>query len=130
MKSTLLSVVDAAEKEGRAAEALSLFKDIKSVDDLRKLDDVTFFTGFLEGVMQMQPRLRDAFRGTTLEVIGHVREGPDVIHVVYRGTVTMGDVKVTKLSVMSLKSNANEWRLLLTGDIEGMAATLKRQFGQ
>lgn len=129
LKSTLLPVVDAAEKKGRVDEALSIFKNVESTADLRKLDDVAFFTAFFEGMMKLQPRLRDAFRGMTLEVIGHVAEGQDVIHVVYRGTVTQGDLKMSKMSVMSLKANGDEWGMLLTGDIEGMAAVLKRQFG-
>jgi hypothetical protein len=128
LRSTMLSVVDAAEAKGRTAEALATFKNVRSADELRKLDDVAFFTVFLEGMMQVQPRLRDALRGMTSDVIGHVAEGPDVVHVVYRGTVTQGDVKLTKLSVMSLKSNGDGWGMLLTGDIEGMAAALKRQF--
>lgn len=127
-KVTLLEVVTEAEKQERVDEVLTIFKNVKSADDLRKLDDVAFFTAFFEGVMQLQPRVRDALRGTTLDVIGHVPEGPDVIHVVYRGTVTQGDVKVSKMSVMSLKAHGDDWGMLLTGDIEGMAAMLKRQF--
>lgn len=128
LKSTLLAVVDTAEKSGRVDEALSIFKNVKSADDLRKLGDVAFFTAFLEGMMQMQPRLRETFRGMTLEVIGHVPEGSDVTHVVYRGTISQDDMKVSKMSVMSLKANGNSWGMLLTGDIEGMTAILKRQF--
>ena len=128
LKATLLEVVAEAEKQERVDEVLTIFKNVNSADDLRKLDDVAFFTAFFEGVMQLQPRIRDALQGTTLDVIGHVPEGPDVIHVVYRGTVTQGDVKVSKMSVMSLKSHGDDWGMLLTGDIEGMAAMLKRQF--
>lgn len=128
LKVTLLEIVTEAEKQERVDEVLTIFKNVKSADDLRKLDDVAFFTAFFEGVMQLQPRVRDALRGTTLDVIGHVPEGLDVIHVVYRGTVTQGDVKVSKMSVMSLKAHGDDWGMLLTGDIEGMAAMLKRQF--
>lgn len=129
LKSTLLAVVDAAEEKERVDEILSLFKDAESAADLRKLDDVAFFTAFFEGAMEKQPRLRNALRGMTLDVIGHVAEGADVIHVVYRGTVTQGEVKVSKMSVMSLKANGDDWGMLLTGDIENMAAMLKLQFG-
>lgn len=128
LRATLLEVVAEAEKQERVDEVLTIFKNVKSADDLRKLDDVDFFAAFFEGVMQLQPRIRDALQGTTLNVIGHVPEGPDVIHVVYRGTVTQGDVKVSKMSVMSLKAHGDDWGMLLTGDIEGMAAMLKRQF--
>ncbi len=129
LKSTLLAVADIAEKQGRIDEVLSVFKNAGSAADLRKLDDVAFFTAFLEGVMQKQPRLRDAFGGMTMDVIGHVPEGPDIIHVVYRGTVTQGEAKVSKISVMTLKANGDDWGMHLTGDIEGIATRMKRQFG-
>lgn len=128
LKSTLLAVVDTAEKKGRVKEALGIFKDVNSASDLRQLDDVAFFTAFFVGVMEMQPRLRDAFRGMTLDVIGHVPEGADLIHVVYRGTVTQGGIKVSKMSVVSLKAKGDDWGMLLTGDIENIAVMLKRQF--
>lgn len=128
LRSTLLTVIDAAEKKGRVNEALVIFKNVRSATDLQRLDDVAFFTSFFEGLMQIQPRLRDSFRGMTLDVIGHVREGSDVIHVVYRGTVVQGDAKVSKMSVISLKANGDDWGMLLTGDIESTATVLKRQF--
>ena len=78
--------------------------------------------------METRPRLHDAFRGTTLDVIGHVPEGEDLIHVVYRGTVTQGGIKVSKMSVVSLKAKGDDWGMLLTGDIENIAVMLKRQF--
>ncbi len=128
LRSILLAVLDAAEKKECVDDVLSIFKNVKSAAALRQLDDVAFFTAFFEGMMQGQPRVRDAFRGMTLEVIGHVSEGPNVIHVVYRGTVVQGEAKVSKMSVMSLKANGDDWGMLLTSDVEGIASMLKRQF--
>jgi hypothetical protein len=128
LRSTLLDVVEAAEQEGAVDDVLSMFKNVASVDELRGLDDVAMFTAFFEGMMQMQPRLREAFRGMTIDVIGHVPEGPDVVHAVYRGTITHGQTKVSKMSVMSLKADGDGCGMLLTGDIEAMAAALKQQF--
>ena len=129
MKASLLEVVDAAEEKGRVAEALSIFKGVKEADQLRKMNDAEFFTAFFDGMLSLQPRIRDTFKGMTLEVVGHVPEGNDVVHVVYRGTATVGEVKISKMSVMSLKADGDSWRMLLTGDIEGMAAMMKLQFG-
>lgn len=127
-KSAILEVIDAAEKVGREDELLPLFKDATALSDLRKLDDEAFFVSFYEGATRLQPRLRDAMKGMTIEVLGHVKEGTDLLHVVYRGTAKSGDLKVSKLSVMSMKPNGDRWGLLLTSDLEVLAATLKRQF--
>lgn len=127
-KTAILDVMDSAEKAGREGELLSLFKDVTAVSDLRNLNDAAFFASFYEGVIKMQPRIRDSMKGMTIEVIGNVKEGTDVLHVVYRGTVNSGDLKVSQLSVMSMKANGDRWGMLLTSDLEVLAATLKKQF--
>jgi hypothetical protein len=127
-KTAILDVMDSAEKAGREGELLSLFKDVTAVSDLRNLDDAAFFASFYEGVIKMQPRIRDSMKGMTIEVIGNVKEGTDMLHVVYRGTVNSGDLKVSQLSVMSLKASGERWGMLLTSDLEVLAATLKKQF--
>lgn len=129
LKSTLLAVLDAAEKKERVDEVVRLFKGAESAADIRKLDDVAFLAAFFEGGMERQPRIRNAVRDMTFDVIGHVSEGADVIHVVYRGTVTQGGIKISKMSVMSLKPHGDDWGMLLSGDIESMATILKLQFG-
>lgn len=128
VKGSLLAVVDAAEEKERVEEVLRIFNNVTSADDLRQLDDVAFFTAFFEGVLKMQPRLRNVLGGMTLNVIGHVPEGADILHVVYRGTFTQGDIKFSKMEVMSLKAHGEAWGMLLTGDLEGMTQALKRQF--
>ena len=127
-KTAILDVMDSAEKAGREGQLLSLFKDVTAVSDLRNLNDAAFFASFYEGVIKMQPRIRDSMKGMTIEVIGNVKEGTDVLHVVYRGTVNSGDLKVSQLSVMSMKANGDRWGMLLTSDLEVLAATLKKQF--
>jgi hypothetical protein len=129
LKKRLLEVVDAAEEKGRAAETLKIFKGVSEPGQLRAMDDTEFFTAFFEGMLALQPRVRDAFKDMALDVVGHVREGDDVVHVVYRGTTSVGNVKISKMSVMSLKADGESWRMLLSGDIEGMAAMMKLQFG-
>lgn len=127
-KTAILDVMDSAEKAGREGELLSLFEDVTAVSDLRKLDDKAFFESFYKGVIKMQPRIRDSMKGMTIEVIGHVKEGADMLHVVYRGTVNSGDLKISQLSVMSMKKSGERWGMLLTNDLEALAATLKKQF--
>lgn len=60
------------------------------------------------------------------DVLGAVKEG-EIVHLVTRATVGAGELKVTQLEVVSLKPSGDTWRLLLSGQIEGMAQALKAQ---
>ena len=128
LKRSLLSVADAAEELDAADEILNLFKDVPSVDALRELDDAAFFVAFLEGSMQLRPVIRETLSNMTTQIIGAVAEGTDVVHVVYRGTVTYGEQKIAKLSVISFKANGETWGMLLSGDVEANVVMLKEYF--
>lgn len=129
-REVMLDVSRAAKERGEEEDFLEMFKGVKSLDQLSQLDDAQTFVAFLDGMMDLQPRVRSALRGTTIQVVGHVAEGTDLVHVVYRGTVKQGDFEVTKLTVMSLqRTEDGHWAMLMTDDIKAMAATLKRQMG-
>lgn len=128
LKAMLLSVAGAADQQGQADEILALFDGIRTLDELRKLDDAAFFISFFKAMMEQRPEIKNALRGMSLKVIGHVAEGDGVVHVVYRGTVSTEGLTITKMAVMSLKSTESGWGMLLTGDIENMANMLKRRF--
>ncbi|QNN21588.1 hypothetical protein HED60_04635 [Planctomycetales bacterium ZRK34] len=127
-KTVLLDIVDAAEKANQADQVMILFSDVPSTQALRDLDDASLFIAFLKGVMKIQPQIRNALQNMTVEIIGHVAEGPDVAHVVYRGSMSQQGITITKLAVMSFKSNGAGWGMLMTGDLEAMTAGLKLRF--
>ena len=68
--------------------------------------------------------------GAEARVLGHVPEGTDLAHVVYRMTITVDGLKVTKMEVLSLQRTDSGWAMLLRSDIETMAAALRQRFGR
>jgi hypothetical protein len=118
-------VVDLAEKtEGGASEMLQLFDGVTSVAQLRKLDDAKFFTSFYKGMAALQPDLLDALKGSETEVLGHIMEGDDTAHVIYRLSTTGSSAKQTE--VVSLQKTKTGWGVMLTGEFEGLADALRQ----
>jgi hypothetical protein len=129
LKALLTTVVEAAAKEGQSKQVLRLFDGVASADALKKLDDVQFFVRFLRGVTRLKPELKQALGGAEARVLGHVMEGKDTAHVVYRMTVSVGGAKMTKMDVTSLRKSEVGWRMLLSTELEGIATILKQKFG-
>lgn len=77
-------------------------------------------------VTKMNPEVSSALATSKSQILGHVLEGPDTAHVVYRMTAKTQGITVTKVAVMPVKKVGASWGGLLTGDVEGMAAALSR----
>ena len=118
-------VLDSAAASKAESEILGLFHEAKSVAALNELTDQQFFTSFLQGVTGRIPNLKDALGGAEFEILGHVKEGADVAHVVTRIKISMAGASVKKMSVISLRRDGKTWKMLLTGELEGLAAMLK-----
>jgi len=63
------------------------------------------------------------------EVLGEVREG-EVIHLVTRTTVGIGELSITQMEVVSMKPHGDSFALLLSGQIDGIAKMLSAKFRQ
>jgi hypothetical protein len=85
------------------------------------------FVHFLTNLSQAMPMLRQMLNDSTYDFIGHVDEGGNQTHVVYRATLTTGGTAVTKMEVLTLKRDGEEWKVMLTGDIESFVGGLTRQ---
>ncbi|HXG11466.1 MAG TPA: hypothetical protein VNK04_17055 [Gemmataceae bacterium] len=126
-KALLLSIVDAAAKDGQEKQILVLFSGVRTADDLKKLDETQFFVAFYRGVTRLRPEMKQLLGGAEVQTLGYVMEGKDTAHVVYRMTVSAEGAKVTKLDVLSLQKTGTGWGMLLSGDIEGIANLLKQK---
>lgn len=85
------------------------------------------FVRFMRNLTAAIPRMRQMLASSTYQFIGHVDEGGNQTHVVYRATLETGGAEVTKMEVLTLKRDGEEWRVMLTGDIESLVGGLGRQ---
>jgi hypothetical protein len=84
------------------------------------------FVRFLDNLHRAAPMMQRMLADSSYEFIGHVDEGGNQTHVVYRVTMNTGGASVTKLEVLSLKRDGEEWKVMLTGEIEGLLTGLTR----
>jgi len=123
-RTTMSAVVDSAAEAKAESQILALFHEAKSVAALREMSDQQFFTSFLQG-LTANPMMKEALGGAECEILGHIKEGATIAHVVGRIKVTMRGASVKKMTVISLQQHGKTWRMLLTGELEGLAAMLK-----
>jgi hypothetical protein len=101
----------------------------KSAAEVAALPNAELFARFFRTLVSGAPELSGLFAGADLVPVGHVLEGNDVAHVVFRMKVAADGVTITKVQAMSLRRSGQTWRVLLSGDFEGLAAALARRTG-
>ncbi|MGH7586861.1 MAG: hypothetical protein ACREMH_11480 [Gemmatimonadales bacterium] len=97
--------------------------------DFAATSDTALFAAFLRTVTGNSPEFMAVMKDAKTTWVGHVDEGADITHVVYRLHLAYEGIAITKLDVMSLKRSGSEWRAVLKGDVRGIAEALRRQVG-
>jgi hypothetical protein len=116
-----------ADSTGQLCERL--FATTSSAE-IAALPDAELFARFFRTLVGGTPEIGGMFAGADMVPVGHVLEGNDVAHVVFRMKVTASDgVTITKVQAMSLRRSGPTWRVLLSGEFEGLAAALARRTG-
>jgi hypothetical protein len=81
---------------------------------------------FMDGFMRLAgEQLSGASFGDT-DVLGTVREN-DVVHVLARATTKIKELQIKTVTVVSTRKSGVDWKLMLTGELEGLAAALSAQ---
>ena len=115
--------------ESEDAMAMQVFTGDDSIGNISNESPEAFFTRFMKWVMTINPDMKSSMESAKIEPVGHVMEG-DLAHVVYRMKVEMLGTFVTQISAITLKKNGDEWKLMLTGEIEGMSKLLEANINQ
>lgn len=127
-KNILSAVANLAKEKKSEKQFLSFFYNITSSDQLSKLSSKDFFVAFYQGLIAQNPLITQTLQGAVVVPLGHVKDGEDLAHVVYRITMKLENVETQKISVITLKRYQTTWRVLLTSDIETLASNLKQIF--
>jgi len=126
-KDLLVSVLEATGETDRATQMglVSFFDGARDAEAVIALEPEELFAAFMRGVVSQSPQMREAFAGVDFEIIGTVYEGNDLAHVVYRMQMSLEGLDMTQVDVVSLRRSGTDWRMLLTGEFEGLAEQLK-----
>lgn len=125
-KSSFVPFIEAAPAGEQQNQVLKQLFGGKSVAELKELAPPAFFQTFMASFATLNPMIKQGLAGAEAEFLGHVDEGPDKTHVVFRMTVTMAEVKIQKMDVASLQKDGSEWKALLKGDMQAMIAGMLR----
>jgi hypothetical protein len=74
--------------------------------------------------------MAEALRSARIQMLGHVNEGGDTTHVVYRMALTIDSIPITRMDVMTLARSPQGWRGLLKGDVSALAARIRAAIEQ
>jgi hypothetical protein len=108
-----------ADKSGQFGEA---FFGVKTPAEFDALSDVAAFEALMTNLTKNIPLFTDVLKSAEFSIVGSVAEGTELVHVVYRTGAKAEGLTISKLSVVSLRRHQGRWRLLLTGNIDGLAA--------
>ena len=113
----------AADESGQVG---NMFFGVAGVPQYDAMSDSATFVALMVNLTKNLPAFAEAMKTAEFHIVGTVGEGKDLVHVVYRADAKVEDLAMSKMSVLSLRRFGDEWRLLLTGSLEGLAARLSQ----
>lgn len=102
---------------------------VPTLAQARALSDTAVFAALISRIMVSQAQLQDFMHDATIQFLGHVPEGQDTVHVVYRMSYDKGPAAISKMAVFSMLRMGNTWRGLLAMDLRMLGAMLRRSAG-
>ena len=100
-----------------------------TAESLEALSDTDFFAGIFNFIM-MQAEAAGGLNFDGLEILGEVREGEDISHLVTRNRISIGAMDIEAMEVVSLRRTGEEWRILMSGKIRGLPEQLRAAFSE
>jgi len=122
----MFGAVVANDASGRVGQ---LFFGVQSPGAFDALSDSASFVAFMTNLTREFPMFGEVMRTAEFDVIGTLREGAELAHIVYRAGAKAEDLAITKTAVLTMRRHGNEWRMLLAANIEGLASRLPQLTG-
>lgn len=128
-KAMMIPAAEAARAANNSA-GKSILERVFANADIGKLKSATpaeFFQIFITNWSARNRGFTQTMKNATVQMLGHVTEGSNHAHAVYRITIPAGSAKVTRVEVISLQKDGDVWKCQLTGELDNLAGSLMRQ---
>ena len=102
----------------------SAFFGTEKIEQFDALDDAAVFERLMANLAKNVPGVAEAMASSEMFIVGSLPEGDQLVHVVYHSGAKAEGMIFSKTSVMTFRRYQGEWRALLAGNIEGLAARL------
>lgn len=121
---TLFSSAPEDDPEVQEAVAFMFGPDVRAAD-LAATDPADLLAGLLYTFHALTPIIYES-----IEILGSVPEGSDLIHTVTRFTADIGDIDVTQVVVISLRLVDGMWRVIPSGELDAVISALEQAIMQ
>jgi len=116
----MMPVFDAEHSQGKRESLDRFFGTGASMEEIKQANPPEFMSRMLSA---LAPSF-ESVQWQSIEIIGTAREG-DVVHVVTRIHLGVGETKVIQLQIFSFKEFEGNWKMMMSGDIQNMAPLLR-----
>jgi len=89
-----------------------------------------FFSNSLLQIMEAIPQFKDQMGSGKTEVLGSVKEGEELVHVVARVTFSQMGRSVSQVKVATVKPSNGDWRMELQPEMIGLANGVAQMLSQ
>ena len=127
MQSLFIPVVIAGASAKDSPAAQEMMKIVfagKSADELSSMPPAAFFQIVMKGISGATPDFKIAMTGMEIQILGSVKEGENLAHVVYRLSRPIGEAVATKIAITSIERDGETWKALLNSDLENVARAI------
>ncbi len=117
------------DSTGNMPEEFKWFDRTINTEEFLNMTPKDFFAFSMAEIVAAAPGLGAAMQGSQMEMIGEIPEGDTLVHVVVRTSAEAMGIGMTEVSVLTTRQSEGEYRLMLSGQIEGLAMTIARGMG-
>ncbi|MDJ0913898.1 MAG: hypothetical protein QNI95_10030 [Desulfobacterales bacterium] len=125
----MMGFINEMPAESQQAFFPAFFGSGANKESVSKLSNAEFFASFLRAMMA-QAEAAGGLNFDGMEVLGEVKEGANVAHVVMRNRVSVGEIEIEAMEVVSFKKVGKDWKALLSGKMKGLANQLRTAFNR
>ncbi len=112
-----------------AAQMRKTFFGVDNAAQFDALSDEAAFERLMTQLTANIPGMAEAVASSEMFVVGSLPEGDDLVHVVYHTGAKSQGLLFSKTAVMTFRRYQGEWRGLLSGSLEGLAAKFAQMAG-
>ena len=114
----IVAEVDVAVKRIGEAKLLQAFPGVKSARALKSLDGARLFAAVVRRKAS-DPSMKKSLANTKIDVFGHLSEGKDTAHVIYRSKMKLGESDIVRLNVATLRKSGESWKMAIPEEFAG-----------
>ena len=117
-RTAVLPEIDTGVQRVGEAKVLQSFPGVKTIKALKALDAPRLFAGVIRRKAS-DPSMKKSVANTKIDVFGHIAEGDDTAHVVYRSKIKLGETDIVRMNVATLRKSGSSWKMVIPEEFAG-----------